>query len=325
MTKNEIYSTYRVQALHKFYMHTLYTDGSHASEINIGAIGGYLLNSKNKEVWNFSQSIYQDLQHHELKSIEYALDKCLQSNVKNVICYTDSLSCVKDLNKRQKRDKTDSYSLLLNKVIDTLHEFQHIIFHHIPREQNKKANFYARQILTKITKNQSRVQIYQNLYPSSNYVKSDKIFCIEQFTDKTVFNSVKNNTLQYYVFDLYREQCDNTLDIYSVDLQEDNTLVQKIQSYSIYDTWGQYLNAITQTLKQCAENRVGLILCPANNEIDLILRGMKIPNSKYSVELERLLHEIKGFKSILIDSDSQIYQAVFIDQKHKYYSSHANN
>lgn len=297
-------------------MHTLYTDGSHASVINIGAIGGYLLDSKNKEVWHFSESIYQDLQHHELKAIEYALNKCLQSNITSLVCYTDSLSCVKDLNRRNKRDKLDNYSLLLNKILDTLQKFENIKFHHIPREQNKKANFYARRILTNITKHNPRVKIYQNLFPSKYYVKNKNIYCIEQFTNKTVFNSVKNNTYQYFVFDLYREQEDNTLDIYSVACSEEDSRIHKIQSYSIQDTWRQYLNAITQTLTQCYDKRVALILCPANNEIDLILRGMKIPNSQYSIELNRLLKVIDNFQSILIDSDSQIYQSIFIDKKH---------
>lgn len=295
-------------------MHSLYTDGSHASDLSIAGIGGYLLDNNDKEVWSFSNPLHDDQAHHELKALDYALVRCLDSGVKELTCYTDSLNIVRDIGKNQAKHTSDKYTNLFDNLLKLLPEFQTIKFKFIPREENKKANYLARKVLTNITSKQSRADIFQSMNSDFKYFKSDKLFCSEQFVDKKKINNIRNTIKDYYVFDLYRGNQDNTIDIYHVTLGT-SIKVKKIYSYPINDIWPQYINAITQTLKQADNSTIGIMLCPANNIIDMMLRGMKPLDKKYSYELENLSNTIQSFKRILLDSDTLIYNEVFIKKE----------
>jgi len=291
-------------------MHYLYTDGSHANELNIAAIGGYLLDSHKKEVWSFSNPLYQDQPYHELKALDYALVRCLDDGIRNLTCYTDSLNIVRDIGKQEAKHNSAKYHDLFNNVLKLLPEFKTIEFEFIPREQNKKANFLARKVLTHITSQKSRVDIYQSIDKNADYFRCEKLFCVEQFIDKKKINSIRDKIHDHYVFDLYRGE-DNILEGYRVY----KSRVEQLFSYPVGHTWSQYLNAISQTLEQVEDSCVGIMVCPANNEIDLVLRGMKAIDPKYAYELSRLQTIINQFKYVLIDSDNAIYQEVFKNLK----------
>lgn len=64
-------------------------------------------------------------------------------------------------------------------------------------------------------------------------------------------------------------------------------------------------------MKQCELSNIGIMLCPANNEIDLVLRGMKSPNLNYSYELNKLKKVLLKFRKVLLDSDTLLYKSVF--------------
>lgn len=297
---------------HFLNMHSLYTDGSHANELNIAGIGGYVLDDSQKEVWKFSNPIYDDMVYHELKALQYALVRCLDSNIQDLMCYTDELNIVRELKRGNKKEQVDRRSILFNNVVELLPEFKNIDFQYIPREQNKKANDLARKILTTITSKTPRVEIFQKLNGDANYFKANNLFCLEQFVDKKKISTMKSDIQNHYVFELYRGEYDNTLDVYHINKA---MKVSKIYSYIITDTIPQYINAIKQTLDQCDYPSVALMLCPANNEVDLVLRGMKAPNINHSYELDSLKAILPKFKRVLIDNDSLIYQHVFIDLK----------
>lgn len=299
-------------------MHTLYTDGSYAQELEIAAIGGYLLNPSGQMMWSYSQRIYEDMAYHELKSIEYALQKCIDGGIKRIQCYTDSATCVRNLNGISNLYRNKNYETLLEKVFKLLPHFDDIKFTHIPRKKNKKADLYAGKTLSNVTKTKSRAALYQSVNPSENYVKHRNIFCSEQFFNKDQFNTIRYSNSNYFVFDLYREQQYHSLDVYFVEHRIEggkNIEYQKIHSYTLTDIWSQYLKAITQTLCQYQDNRINLMLCPANNEIDLILRGMKEYNIQYKEQLKELLHEISNFEKVVIHNDELIYQTLFNHHK----------
>lgn len=299
-------------------MHTLYTDGSYAQELEIAAIGGYLLNPSGQMMWSYSQRIYEDMAYHELKSIEYALQKCLDSGIKNIQCYTDSATCVRNLNGIANLHRNKNYETLLNKVLALLVHFEDIKFTHIPRKKNKKADLYAGKTLSKATKTKSRALLYQSINPSHNYVKHKNLICSEQFSNKDHFNTIRYSNANYFVFDLYREQQYHSLDVYFVEQRVEGVQhikYQKIHSYTLTDIWSQYLKAIAQTLCQYQDKSINLMLCPANNEIDLILRGMKAYDSLYNEQLKELLDEISNFEKVVIHNDELIYQTLFNHHK----------
>ena len=58
-------------------MHYLYTDGSHANDLNIAGIGGYLLDNNQKELWQFSNPLGQTLYYAKSNPKNVALGKKL--------------------------------------------------------------------------------------------------------------------------------------------------------------------------------------------------------------------------------------------------------
>lgn len=296
-------------------MHYLYTDGSHANDLNIAGIGGYLLDSNQKEVWNFSNPLYYDQPHHELKALDYALVKCIDSGIKELTCYTDSLNIVRDITNNQVKHHSHDYAKIFEEVLMLSRQFHRIDFQFIPRENNKKANYLARKILTNLTSKKSRVEIFQTMNLNAVYFKSPKLFCGEQFIDKKKITNLRNNIEDYYIFDLYRDDAYNTIDVYHAKTYA-KIKSEKIHSYNVTDIWPQYINAITQTLEQSDADTIGIMLCPANNDVDLMLRGMKDADRKYHYELGKLHGTLAKFKRVLIDSDTLIYQAVFAQEKY---------
>lgn len=290
-------------------MHYLYTDGSHANDLNIAGIGGYLLDSNNKELWQFSNPLYYDQAHHELKALDYALVRCIDSGIKELTCYTDSLNIVRDITNKKVNHHSKYYGKIFDEVLKLTQKFHTIDFQFIPRENNKKANNLARKVLTNMTSKQSRLEIFQSQNLNAIYFKSPKLFCSEQYFDKKKTTNIKNNIESYYVFDLYRDSLFHTLDVYSI--KHSKTKPEKLHSYSVTDILSQYISAINQTLGQSDFSTIGIMLCPANNDIDLMLRGMKSCDKQYHYELGKLHKTLEKFKRVLIDSDTSVYQAVF--------------
>lgn len=85
----------------------LYTDASRRTNLNgepLCTIAGVLLNNKNKPVFEFSLKVdnHTSSDALELMAFEVGLSLANQAEVKNIICYMDSLNCVKKINRNIK-------------------------------------------------------------------------------------------------------------------------------------------------------------------------------------------------------------------------------
>ena len=84
----------------------------------------------------------------EYSALLEALNEAKQLSGKRIKFYTDSELLAKQVT-GQYKVKNEKIKLLFNQVAKLSREFEHIEIKHVPREQNKEADFLASEILKK--------------------------------------------------------------------------------------------------------------------------------------------------------------------------------
>ena len=298
-------------------MHTLYTDGSHSVDLKIAGIGGVLFDENNNEVWRFAEPLDENLSQHELKAMELGLQKCLESGVTDLTCYTDNSQNAEQLQKTVQAKEYFSQQDLLEKIWKKSEKFNSISFNYIPRENNKIADHLSRANLVKLTSEKSRVDIVKDIHPNKDFFSCDKIYCTEQFISKTEYLEKKKDISTYYIFDFQYFTTDVFVDVYKA--QKGNTITsEKIQHHKVEDNiWKEFVDVITQTLKESDSKNVALGLAK-NNDVELMIRGMFPVSKKLTENFAELKKVAQTMDSIFIESNGLVYEAVFPNHVRKH-------
>ncbi len=127
----------------------IYTDGGARGNPGPAGIGVVIMNEQKKVVAQISKYIGEATNNQaEYQALLAALEKAKQLGVRELEVFLDSELLVKQLN-RQYRVKDKDLALLFVKVYNAALGFNKVIFKHIRRELNFKADKLVNQALDK--------------------------------------------------------------------------------------------------------------------------------------------------------------------------------
>ena len=123
-------------------MYKIYCDGASRSNPGEASIGVSIQNDE-QEVDIIAKKIGVATNNvAEYEGLRTALDYCDKNNLKNVQIYLDSLLVVQQVNGKYKV-KSKNLKDLYNKCTDLIKKIDNLEIHHVPREQNKRADELA--------------------------------------------------------------------------------------------------------------------------------------------------------------------------------------
>ena len=130
-------------------MYSLYFDGASRSNPGPASYGGVIYNENSEEIASYKKYIGK----HTNNVAEYlgcfaGIQVCIQENIKNLTVYGDSKLVIEQVSGRWKvrSDNIKPIYLEIKKVLDTK-PFETIIFKHVRRHNNKRADELANQAL----------------------------------------------------------------------------------------------------------------------------------------------------------------------------------
>ena len=299
-------------------MYKLYTDGSHAHEIDIAGIGGILYDESGKEVWRFSEDLNTFKDQHELMALKYGLSKAFKTGIKSIRCYTDCLNVVKFFKNKSFTDQTyifqnfDNNAHLKQDIYKLASKFEEIYFSYVPRKENKKADWLSRKNLLKVIQEKSRTDIVKENNPEKFFFQCEAIKCIEKYTgnEKNKYLESKKDITSHYLFDKYIVEEKSYVDVYRVE-KEQIINSKKIKTYELSkDNTINFLDIITKTLEENKEQNIVLII-KKDSDADLILRGMKSISSKIVTAFDKFKKVAQTKNSIFLESNGPVYEAIF--------------
>lgn len=187
-------------------IYILETDASHNNITNESGLGGVIY--KNGQILDcFSAYIIDDSENYEAKSLLYGLELSRKHNITNLIVKTDALNNAKYLNLAQGTTRPPSTDKKLwNQIHSVISEFDSFKITHIPREENRIADF-----LSTIYKNKKI-----NFTPLDNhqsYLENLKVISSQnkthQYSCPTIAFSINSNEENLFLntikFDFHNE------------------------------------------------------------------------------------------------------------------------
>ena len=123
-------------------MYKIYCDGASRSNPGAASIGISIQNDE-QEVDTIAKKIGVATNNvAEYEGLRTALDYCDKNNLKGVQIYLDSLLVVQQVNGKYKV-KSKNLMDLYNQCTDLIEKIDNLEIHHVPREQNKRADELA--------------------------------------------------------------------------------------------------------------------------------------------------------------------------------------
>ena len=123
-------------------MYKIYCDGASRSNPGEAFIGVSIQNDE-QEVDTIAKKIGVATNNvAEYEGLRTALDYCDKNNLKGVQIYLDSLLVVQQVNGKYKV-KSKNLKDLYNQCTDLIEKIDNLEIHHVPREQNKRADELA--------------------------------------------------------------------------------------------------------------------------------------------------------------------------------------
>ncbi len=127
----------------------IYTDGCSRGNPGPAGIGILIINNDGSEIKRISEYIGKATNNiAEYRAILRAVNECESRKIDEAIFFTDSELIVNQLNKSYKV-KDEKIKTLYVKLLNKLINFKNWSIKHIPREDNKIADFLANQALKK--------------------------------------------------------------------------------------------------------------------------------------------------------------------------------
>lgn len=164
-------------------MYKAYVDGACRPNPGKGAFGYIICNFDNQEIIKKNGLVanYTTNNIAEYTAIIKALEAAINIGIKRIAIYSDSALAVNQLNGNY-RVKDTNLAALNKKVMKLCAEFNEIIFKHIPREQNRKADKLAEEVLNdKPDNRRARAEgLAQNVFVQTGngfiFVKDDEYY-----------------------------------------------------------------------------------------------------------------------------------------------------
>ena len=123
-------------------MYKIYCDGASRSNPGEASIGISIQNDE-QEIDTISKKIGVATNNvAEYEGLRTALDYCDKNNLKDVQIYLDSLLVVQQVNGKYKV-KSKNLKNLFSQCTDLIEKIDNLEIHHVPREQNKRADELA--------------------------------------------------------------------------------------------------------------------------------------------------------------------------------------
>ena len=123
-------------------MYKIYCDGASRSNPGEASIG-VSIQIDEQEVYTIAKKIGVATNNvAEYEGLRTALDYCDKNNLKGVQIYLDSLLVVQQVNGKYKV-KSKNLKDLYNQCTDLIEKIDNLEIHHVPREQNKRADELA--------------------------------------------------------------------------------------------------------------------------------------------------------------------------------------
>ena len=124
-------------------MYKIYCDGASRSNPGEASIGCVSIQNNEQEVDTIAKKIGVATNNvAEYEGLRTALDYCDKNNLKDVQIYLDSLLVVQQVNGKYKV-KSKNLKDLYNQCTDLIEKIDNLEIHHVPREQNKRADELA--------------------------------------------------------------------------------------------------------------------------------------------------------------------------------------
>ena len=130
-------------------MYSVYFDGASRSNPGPASYGGVIYNENGQEVGTYKKYIGKQTNNvAEYLACFAGIQACIQENIKNVTIYGDSKLVIEQVSGRWKVKSPNIKPIYLEikKVLDTK-PFDKIIFKHVKRHKNKRADELANQAL----------------------------------------------------------------------------------------------------------------------------------------------------------------------------------
>lgn len=125
----------------------LFTDGGARGNPGPAAIGAVILDSNDILVAEFGETIGETTNNQaEYLALIAGLTAALKNDISCLICHLDSELVVRQLN-HQYKVKDRKLASLFARVYDLRQKFRSISFRHIPRSNNKRADYLVNRAL----------------------------------------------------------------------------------------------------------------------------------------------------------------------------------
>lgn len=299
--------------------HYLFTDGSYNPHLHISSIGGYLLDDNKDTVFEFAEKLTTEclLKYHELVALQHGLNKCIEYNIKQLVCYSDDIS-LRNLNGLEVliRENIDPVKKqILENIIELKQNFDGIEFRHIRRKFNKKADKLAERI--------QLAHFYDNIFFKERFeIESQKLLnisnlvCLEDFYNKTsteedITKAEKNLEKVFLISDLFYVLTLDTIDehnavanIYSLDKNTKEKTFLDYRQFEIKKVNSHCLDLLEAVFKNVEyKPNMGLMIISENlalKKFDMLLRKRFIFPKVKTPLADRFLASCDNFKEIYL-------------------------
>ena len=125
-------------------MYKLYFDGASRNNPGLSGYGCVILDDNNKECFIYYDKFNspQTNNYAEYYGLYKGLQLAIKNNIKNIQVYGDSNLVIQQMNKKWKM-KSDNLREIFDKCQELLYRFDSIVFTHILRKFNKRADELA--------------------------------------------------------------------------------------------------------------------------------------------------------------------------------------
>jgi ribonuclease HI len=305
----------------------LYTDGSYHKELKVAGIGGYLLDSDDKLVFDFSEKLEntEDFGQHENLALLYGLKKALQYGVQNIECYSDAKGLIMVCN-RVRRESCHGNPLLLA-VFDLKPEFENINFHHLLRKNNKLADYLAGKSLRehKNTLMPSKPRsFFKNRQKDLLHIPN--LVCQEDFEEKKnlpAFEKLCNKPHEFIVVDMKSFNNSRALiKTYHVTKNPQQGISYSLlfeENCALDQIFYKSLSMLDNSLKQVTSIMPGIMFhCDKNlSRIDLVLRKRSLIHKEQPEVIHGLQKTCEKFDKIVLHHDEKLTNLIYLQENAK--------
>jgi ribonuclease HI len=305
----------------------LYTDGSYHKDLKVAGIGGYLLDSEDKLIFDFSERLEntEDFIQHENLALLYGLKKAVQYGVKHIECYSDAKGLIMVCN-RSNPESCHGNPLRLA-VFDLKPEFETIGFHHLLRKNNKLADYLAGKSLREhknILMPSKTRSFFKNRQKELLHIPN--LVCQEDFEEKNnlpVFEKLCTKPHEFIVMDM-KSFNHNIIDLKAYHVKKNSQgisyeLLSEMNCHS-RELFYKSLALLDESLKKMTSIMPGIMFhCDKNlSRMELVLRKRSLAHTKQPEVIASLQKTCEQFDKIILHNDEKLINLIYLQENAKH-------